>query len=114
MGLIQGGFTANFTHMLNEQSVHIAYIVNHAMETEARTVEVSEQAEAEWVDTIHRLARLNATFQAECTPGYYNNEGIPDSANGFVSGQYGGGPIEFFRILSEWRADGNLPGLDIT
>jgi len=114
MGLIQGGFTANFTHMLNEQSVHIAYIVNHAMETEARTVEVSEQAEAEWVDTIHRLARLNERFQAECTPGYYNNEGIPDSANGFVSGQYGGGPIEFFRILSEWRADGNLPGLDIT
>jgi cation diffusion facilitator CzcD-associated flavoprotein CzcO len=113
MGLIQGGFTANFTHMLDEQSTHIAYIVKHAMETEARTVEVSERAETEWVDTIQRLARRSEKFQAECTPGYYNNEGKPDPAAGFVSGQYGGGPVEFFKILSDWRAEGNLSGLEI-
>jgi cyclohexanone monooxygenase len=113
MGLIQGGFTANFTHLLNEQSAHIAYIIQHAMDTEARTVEVSEAAEAEWVDTIRKHARLNEKFQAECTPGYYNNEGMPDPAAGFVTGQFGGGPIVFFKILSDWRAEGNLAGLDI-
>ncbi|MBI2765399.1 MAG: NAD(P)/FAD-dependent oxidoreductase [Chloroflexi bacterium] len=113
MGLIQGGFTANFTHMLDEQSTHIAYIVKHAMETEARTIEVSEQAESDWVETIHRLAMRSEKFQAECTPGYYNNEGKPDSGTGFVTGQYGGGPIEFFNLLNDWRAEGSLAGLEI-
>ena len=111
MGLVQGGFTANFTHMLNEQSIHIAYIVNHATETEARTVEATEQAEEEWVATIGRLALNNQKFQAECTPGYYNNEGMPEPGVGFTAGQYGGGPVEFFRLMSEWRAEGSLAGL---
>ena len=112
MGLVQGGFTANFTHMLNEQSIHIAYIVNHATETEARTVEATAQAEEEWVATIGRLALNNQKFQAECTPGYYNNEGMPEPGVGFTAGQYGGGPVEFFRLMSEWRAEGGLAGLD--
>ena len=113
MGLTQGALTVNFTHMLSEQSTHIAYIVQHAMESEARTVEASQQAETEWVDTIHRLALNNQQFQADCTPGYYNNEGMPGPGAGFTAGQYGGGPVEFFKILSEWRADGSLAGLDI-
>ncbi len=33
------GFTANFPHMLNEQSRHIAYIVKQAMSRQARVVE---------------------------------------------------------------------------
>jgi len=114
MGLTQGTITPNFTHMLNEQSNHIAYVVQHAMETEARTVEASEQAETEWVETINRTAMNNHKFQAECTPGYYNNEGMPGPSSGFVSGQYGGGPVEFFKILSDWRANGSLPGLEIS
>jgi cyclohexanone monooxygenase len=113
MGLTQGALTVNFTHLLGEQSAHIAYIVQHAMETEARTVEASEQAETEWVDTIHRLALNNQQFQVECTPGYYNNEGQPGPGAGFTAGQYGGGPVEFFKILSDWRAEGNLAGLEI-
>ena len=113
MGLTQGALTANFTHMLTEQSIHIAYVVQHAMETEARTVEASAEAEQEWVDTIHRTALDNAKFQMECTPGYYNNEGQPRPGAGFITGQYGGGPVEFFRILSEWREEGSLQGLEI-
>jgi cyclohexanone monooxygenase len=113
MGLVQGGFTANFTHMLNEQADHIAYIVEHAMQTEARTVETTEQAESEWVATIQRLALNNEKFQEDCTPGYYNNEGQTEAGVGFTAGQYGGGPVEFFQLLSDWRADGNLKGLAI-
>ncbi len=113
MGLTQGALTANFTHMLGEQSNHIAYIVQHAMQTEARTVEPSQRAETEWVDTIHRMALNNQQFQADCTPGYYNNEGKPGSGKGFTAGQYGGGPVEFFKILSDWRAEGTLAGLEI-
>ena len=113
MGLTQGALTPNFTHMLNEQSNHIAYIIGKAMQAEAKTVEASAEAERKWVETIHRTAMNNAQFQMDCTPGYYNNEGQPRQGRGFITGQYGGGPVEFFRILEEWRKEGNLQGLDI-
>ena len=113
MGLGQGGATINFTHMLNEQSTHIAYVVQRALESETRTVEASAEAEAEWVETINRLARANQKFQMECTPGYYNNEGMPGPGLGFGAGSYGGGPIEFFRLMSEWRSEGSLRGLEL-
>jgi cyclohexanone monooxygenase len=112
MGPQQTGFTVNFPHMLNEQSKHIAYVVRHAVDRGARTVEVSEEAEAEWVDTIIRLAVLGQQFLEDCTPGYYNNEGKPAERGG-QNGFYGGGSVEFFRILQEWRAAGDLKGLEL-
>jgi cyclohexanone monooxygenase len=112
MGPQQTGFTVNFPHMLNEQSKHIAYILRHAVDCGVRTVEVSEAAEAEWVDTIIRLAVLAQDFLENCTPGYYNNEGKPGERSG-QNGFYGGGSVEFFRILQEWRAAGDLKGLEL-
>jgi cyclohexanone monooxygenase len=110
MGLTQGTLTPNFTHMLNEQSNHIAYIIGRVLETESSTVEATQEAEDAWVDTIHRTAMNTVQYQAECTPGYYNNEGQVRPGGGFTGGQYGGGPIEFFRILGEWRDAGTLEG----
>jgi len=106
----QAGFTANFPHLLSEQSEHLAYIIARAREQGVRTVEVSEQAEQEWVDTIISLARLGLEFFEQCTPGYYNNEGKPGERSG-QNGFYGGGPVQYFKLLEEWRADGSLPGL---
>jgi cyclohexanone monooxygenase len=113
MGLGQGGFTANFTHMLNEQSNHLAYVVSQAMERGATTVEASSQAEQEWVGTIERLSRVSVKFQTDCTPGYYNNEGNPGARLGFTTGSYGAGPIEFFKLLKEWREEGAMAGLEL-
>src|SRR5262249_51392274 len=112
MGPQQTGFTVNFPHMLNEQSKHIAYIVKHATDRRARAVEVSAAAEQEWIDTIIRLAVLAQQFLEDCTPGYYNNEGKPGERSG-QNGFYGGGSVEFFRILNEWRAAGGLEGLEL-
>ncbi len=112
MGNQQGGFTVNYPHMLNEQSQHIAYIVKHAIDHGARSIEVSAAAEAEWVDTIIRLARLGQQFLEDCTPGYYNNEGKPGERSG-QNGFYGGGSEAFFKILRDWRAEGELKGLDL-
>jgi len=111
MGPQQTGFTVNYPHMLNEQSKHIAYIVKHAIDNDVRTVEVSEEAEKEWVDTIIRMAVLAQQFLKDCTPGYYNNEGKPGERSG-QNGFYGGGSVEFFRILQDWRAAGGLKGLE--
>ena len=108
----QSGFSVNFPHMLNEQSKHLAYIVKHAQDHEIRVLEVSEEAEAEWVETIISLARNAREFLESCTPGYYNNEGKPAERSG-QNGPYGGGPIEFVRLLEAWRAEGDLKGLDL-
>ena len=108
----QAGFTANYPHMLAEQSTHIAHILRAARERGARTVEVSEAAESEWVETIIRLAVIAQDFLESCTPGYYNNEGKPGERSG-QNGFYGGGSEEYFRLLREWRATGDLPGLEL-
>ena len=112
ISIAQSGFSVNFPHMLNEQAKHLSYIIKHALDHEVRALEVSEEAEAEWVETIIRLARNARAFQESCTPGYYNNEGKP----GELSGQntsYGGGPLAFVKLLEDWRAAGTLQGLEI-
>jgi cyclohexanone monooxygenase len=108
----QSGFTVNYPHMLNEQGKHIAYVVTEAMARQAKTVEVSEEAEAAWVKTIMDLAVMRQKFAEECTPGYYNNEGQP-SVSAVRNGPYGAGPIAFVKVLEDWRADGGLPGLEL-
>jgi cyclohexanone monooxygenase len=109
----QSGFTVNFPHMLDEQAKHAAYIVRYGLDEDVRAMEPSEAAEAEWVQTILALAQNNQKFFEACTPGYYNNEGRPgerSQRNGF----YGAGPIAFAKLLEEWRAGGELAGLEIT
>jgi cyclohexanone monooxygenase len=114
MGVTQGAFTANFPHMLNEQSLHIAYMVGHAIKNGFRSVEPSQQAEDEWVATIGRMAVFNRKFLEDCTPGYYNNEGKPGQGNSLLGSQYGGGPEAFFQILRDWRQQGGLEGLELS
>jgi cyclohexanone monooxygenase len=112
MGPQQAGFTVNFPHLLEHETRHIAYIVGQALERGARRVEVSEAAEQSWVDTVIASAGFGRSFLQECTPGYYNNEGkLSDIAaqNGF----FGGGSIEYFRILKEWREKGGMEGLEL-
>ncbi|MEJ0025508.1 MAG: NAD(P)/FAD-dependent oxidoreductase [Rhizomicrobium sp.] len=109
----QSGFTANFPHMLNEQSKHIAYVIKTATERQAKVVEASAEAEAAWVDTIIKSALQRQRFQEECTPGYYNNEGKP-SVLAARNGSYGAGSIAFIDLLKQWREDGELKGLELS
>ena len=73
----QGGFTANYPHMLDEVSTHIAYVLSEMATSGQTRVEVTDEAEDAWVDEIIASARDTAAFQESCTPGYYNNEGQP-------------------------------------
>jgi cyclohexanone monooxygenase len=111
MSPAQAGFTANFPHLLNEQSTHIAYIVKTCAESNYRVVEATQDAEDEWVETISRLNRGARKFLESCTPGYYNNEGKPGERNG-QNAPFGGGSMAFFALLKEWRAEGNMNGLE--
>jgi cyclohexanone monooxygenase len=111
MGITQNTVTANFPHMLQDQARHLTEVIQHAKRSESRVIEPSREAEAQWCETIERTESKSRDFQLECTPGYYNNEGQLDKGPGFVGGLYGGGPIEFQKIVDEWLSDGGMKGL---
>ena len=78
----------------------------------AQTVEATSEAEDAWVRRDARQGPPRPSGStAECTPGYYNNEGKLGNPNGFFAGTYGAGPVAFFQLLDEWRADGQLHGV---
>jgi cyclohexanone monooxygenase len=108
----QSGFTANFPHMLNEQSRHLSYIIKTAQDRQATVVEASQDAEDAWVQTIVASALMRQRFQEECTPGYYNNEGKP-SPLAARNGSYGLGSIAFIQLMEEWRKSDDLKGLEL-
>ena len=112
MNTSQGGFTANFPHLLDESAVHQAHIMAYSLDAGFTTVEVTQEAEDAWVETIVGFAGgpLGGLGGPDCTPGYYNNEGQPNP-NAAQSMPYGGGSIRFFELLQEWREDGKFEGL---
>jgi cyclohexanone monooxygenase len=109
----QAGFTASYPHLLNEQAKHLAYIIRKGVENGVGRVEVTEEGEAEWVDQCVAKARLGTDFFEKCTPGYYNNEG-KTSERSAQNGFYGGGSIEFFKILEAWREEDRLAGMELS
>ena len=105
----QGPMTANFTHSLDEQSAHVAYILKQLDKKNMKYVEASEEAESDWINTIISKARNMQSFQEACTPGYYNNEGKPNTNP--ANNTYGGGALEYFKLLKDWRKNDKLQGL---
>jgi cation diffusion facilitator CzcD-associated flavoprotein CzcO len=99
LGPLQNANSVNFVHILQEQAEHIAAVIAESRAAGARYIEPSEEAQADWAQTIREVSHDNSAFQAECTPGYYNREG----ASVGPSMSYGPGPVAFHRLLREWR-----------
>ena len=112
VGHAQGAFSPNYPHILDGASEHLCYLLRHAIDAGVREMEVTAEAEDEWLATLAANVRDIRAFQEQCTPGYYNNEGQPGDG-GFVVGSYGKGPMAFFQITSDWREAGDLAGLDL-
>ena len=109
----QAAFTTNFPHAMDESAQHIGYIVNQCLSGNISTIEPSEDAEAAWVQEIISQARLSESFQASCTPGYYNNEGKPNPRS-VQNASYGKGPNPFFKRMKAWREEGGMQGLELS
>ncbi|AEM84153.1 flavin-containing monooxygenase [Streptomyces violaceusniger] len=104
LGPLQNAASVNFVHILDEQATHVAEVVAEARERRARYVEPSSEAQDAWVASLRENAPDLHAFQAECTPGYYNNEGKPRERNE----AYADGPVAFHEVLRRWRADGGI------
>ena len=114
LGFTQTALSVNVPHALNEQAKHVTYILDQARQRGATRIEATLEAEDMWLAEMQDKARIAERFYAECTPGYYNNEGRLDTSNGFFAGTYGAGPIKFFRILDDWRSTDRLEGVELT
>ncbi|MGJ7905360.1 flavin-containing monooxygenase [Actinopolyspora sp. H202] len=98
MGPSQNGVAPNFTHVLDDQSVHIAAMITESAKRGAAYLEPTPEAEQEWVDEMGRKAGVDRALD-ECTPGYYNNEGHSSVVRSF----YRPDELEFAATLRQWR-----------
>ena len=112
MSHVQSGLSLNFPHMIGEQARHIAWILGKARERGASRIEATQAAEDGWVAEIDRAAVSMVEALRECTPSYFNHEGDVSRLNDRNSA-YGGGPLAFYKIIADWRAEGSLAGLEL-
>ena len=112
VGISQNALSINITAMLDDQTKHIAYIINQVMARQAKTVQPTLDGEEAWIEVVRKMAAGDGSFQVNCTPGYYNNEGITREApkNG---GLYTLGVTAFNKLLAEWREKGDLEGMEL-
>jgi cyclohexanone monooxygenase len=111
----QSGRAINFVHVLDEQSQHAAYIIARCLSQDIVTIEPTEAAQEEWWGVIvGTLMKRPVTLGGpECTPGYYNNEGV-FSPQLVRFAAYNGDTLEFFEVLRRWREADELAGLETT
>jgi cyclohexanone monooxygenase len=108
----QSGFALNYTHTLDEEARHVAYMITQGLTQNIRTMEPTQDAERDWVAKIVEKSALVEEFLAGCTPGYYNDEGKVRERSR-RNAWYGGGSPEFFNLISEWRKAGTMAGLEL-
>lgn len=102
---------SNVPHNIVEASKSIAQIVRHALDTGAAEVELTAEAEESWLKLL--LSGPGRRIgSADCTPGYYNNEGqeMGEAAKYHIG--YPAGPFAYFKYLQKWRDSGDYDGLE--
>jgi cation diffusion facilitator CzcD-associated flavoprotein CzcO len=110
---IQGGQDTNFAFTLTQTGKQIAYVISESLKRGAQQVEPSEEAQRDWFDVISGTLLYYGLYLADCTPGYYTNEGTPAGEYEMRIGAYMGTACEWLRILEKWRETGDLAGLEL-
>ncbi len=112
IGMNQGAnLISNITHNLTEAASTIAAVVAHAEATASTDVEVTAEAQEAWVAQFEDQP-AGLLGNADCTPGYYNNEGQPFGRRERLNAaRYPEGPVAFFDYIDAWRTSGDFEGL---
>jgi cyclohexanone monooxygenase len=104
-GIKQAAASFNFTYISTMQSRHLAAMIKRCLADGVESFEISEAAQEGWSAKLRQKAQVDLKFLAECTPGYYNNEG-QNLEKALFAATYGGGLFEYVAILDEWRKSG--------
>ncbi|MCJ8158535.1 NAD(P)/FAD-dependent oxidoreductase [Sphingomonas sp. LaA6.9] len=112
IGYIQGGLNASVTEQFGRQGYHSAHIISEALKRGLKAVEPTKEAQDAYVRHFHEVEIDMSQFQRECTPSYFTNEGQV-KAPWALFRSYGPGWGAFQKLLEDWRASGDLEGLEL-
>ncbi|MGP1282129.1 MAG: flavin-containing monooxygenase [Parasphingopyxis sp.] len=101
---------SNYPHNLVECARAIAIMIAHARATGAKEVEVTREAQDQWVALLMTGPGM-VIGSTECTPGYYNNEGQPTEESRYFVG-YPHGAQAYFAYLDGWLKSGTFEGVE--
>jgi cation diffusion facilitator CzcD-associated flavoprotein CzcO len=122
----QAGASPNFVYMLDSIAAHVAYIISESTKRGSKegsakvVVEPTTEGEEAWaMQTAYRARGLAA--MAGCTPSYLNGEGATLNSDAGMEqmmkvarlGSWGEGVGSYVRIMEDWRAKGDMEGLEI-
>jgi cyclohexanone monooxygenase len=85
-------------------------VVKHALDNGCAEVEVTKEAEDAWIELLLSGPGM-MLGSAECTPGYYNNEGQPTGPGRELFVGYPLGAMAYFQYIDTWRTSGDFEGL---
>ena len=100
-----GGGSFNATCPFSMQAIHVGELFARLLRDGKTRFETTREAEEDWARIMQEKMPPTAAFLAECTPGYLNNEGNTDEP-ALRTALYGGGVLEYERILETWRTEG--------
>lgn len=118
--LCGGGFVfqlgANYAHGIDVQAGHVAYTITELRNRGVKAANVSVAAEERWI--ADQLETKGGGFVLggspdTCTPGYYNQEGTTQRYRNVRRETYSKGVGAYMKLLRQWRADGELEGLEL-
>jgi cyclohexanone monooxygenase len=98
----QSGLSNNVLYVFEEQAEHAAVLIARFLRDNAGALDVKPTSEAAWHDVIVDKAPKNQAYMQACTPSSFNQEGKLD-AFVMAASVYGGGPVEYGRVLRAWR-----------
>ena len=117
MFLVQPGQGANLIsnvpHNLTVTAGLIGAIVRHARKNGHQTIEVTAEAEAQWLALLATGAGM-MIGTTECTPGYYNNEGKGWEGPQARPMGYPLGAPAYFNYIEGWKQSGAFEGLSFS
>ncbi|HTH28761.1 MAG TPA: NAD(P)/FAD-dependent oxidoreductase [Sphingobium sp.] len=111
-GYVQGGLNGTTTEQFSRQGHYAAYVIGEALKRGVEAVEPSQQAQDAYIQRFQEVALDLSQFLQECTPSYFTNEGDKE-AKWFLFRGWGLGWDNFQAMLAEWRAKGDLEGLEL-
>ena len=102
---------SNIPHNLTEAGRTIALIIRHTLDNGYIEVEATKDAEDAWIELLLSGPGGLIGAAADCTPGYYNNEGHDPGPQGRLQVGYPHGAMAYFAYLDQWRRSGAFEGL---
>ena len=111
IGYIQGGINSSVTQHFGRQGAHAAWIIAECLKRGVAQFEPSQTAVDDYVRTYNEIKIDVSEMMARCPPGYFNNEGGNNKWALFPGWGYGWDHFE--NMLAEWRAAGDMAGMEL-